>query len=123
MEEKKSMTIQELLESMEKEMGRKPETMVLLAQINEGAVFQHAANKKFAMSGEQIPPKYKLLISLAVSAALGAEKCLQNFTKAALKKGATKEEIVESLLLAHFVKGTSVISGSAEVLRMISDSE
>ena len=74
MEEKKSMSIQQLLEAMTTEMGRSPETMVLLSQVNEKAVFEQAANKKFAMSGEHIPPKYKILLCLAAAAALGSEK-------------------------------------------------
>ena len=38
MQENKKMTIDQLLEAMAAEMGRSPETMVLLSQINESAV-------------------------------------------------------------------------------------
>lgn len=119
MEENKTMTIEQLLETMTTKMGRSPETMVLLSQVNESAVFEHAANQKFAMSGTQIPPKYKLLINLAASAAMGAEKCINNYTNMALRSGISKEEIVEALLLARFVKASSVMSSSTEALKMI----
>lgn len=119
MEDKKPISIEQLLEAMTVEMGRNPETMVLLSQVNEAAVFEHAANKKFAMSGTHIPPKYKLLMSLVAAAAMGSEKCLNNYTQAAIKKGVSKEEIVEALLLARFVKATSVISLSSDALKMI----
>lgn len=119
MEEKKSMDIQQVLKAMTAEMGRNPETMVLLAQVNEKAVFEHAANKKFAMSGEHIPKKYKILMSLAASAAMGAEKCINNYTHAALKNGISKEEIVEALVVARFVKASSVFSSSTDALKMI----
>jgi len=123
MEEKKSMSIQQLLEAMTAKMGRSPETMVLLSQVNESAVFEHAANQNFAMSGAHIPQKYKLLINLAASAAMGAEKCINNYTNMALKNGVSKEEIVETLLLTRFVKASSVMSASTEALRILVNKE
>lgn len=119
MEEKKSMNVEQLLEAMAADLGKKPETMELLSKLNEKAVFEHAANKNFAMSGEQIPPKYKLLMSIAVSAALGSEQCINNYTQVALKKGISKEEIIEALLVARFVKGTTVMSASTEAMRLL----
>jgi len=119
MEEKKSMTIEQLIEAMTAKMGRSPETMVLLSQVNESAVFEHVANQNFAMSGGQIPPKYKLLINLAAAAAMGAEKCINNYTQMALKSGISKEEIVEALILTRFVKASSVMSSATEALRML----
>lgn len=119
MEEKKSMSIQQLLEAMTNEMGKSPETMVLLSQVNENAVFEHTANRNFAMSGEHIPPKYKILLSLAAAAAMGAEKCINNYTQAALRNGISKEEIVETLLLTRFVKASSVFSSATDALRML----
>lgn len=123
MEEKKSMSIEQLLEAMTVKMGRSPETMVLLSKINESAVFEHVANQNFAMSGTHIPQKYKILLSLAASAAMGADKCINNYTHAALKNGISKEEIVEALLLTRFVKASSVMSASTEALRMVVNAE
>lgn len=115
------MTIEQLLEGMTAKMGKEPETMVLLSKVNESAVFEHVANQQFAMSGTQIPPKYKLLINLAASAAMGAEKCISNYTNMALRSGISKEEIVEALLLARFVKASSVMSASTDALRMLAN--
>jgi len=123
MEEKKMITIDQLLEAMAAEMGRSPETMVLLSQVNEKAVFEHAANKKFAMSGEHIPKNYKILMGLAASAAMGSEKCIKNYTQAALKNGVSKEEIVEALVLARSVKASSVYSASTDALKMVLNSK
>lgn len=119
MEENKSMNVEQLLEAMATDLGRKPETMELLSKLNEKAVFEHAANKNFAMSGGQIPPKYKLLMSIAISAALGSERCITQYTEVAIRKGISKEEIVETLLLARFVKGTTVMSASTEAMRLL----
>lgn len=119
MEEKVKMTIEQLLGAMAADLGRQPETMDLLSKLNEKAVFEHAANKNFAMSGEHLPPRYKLLMSIAISAALGSESCVNQYTEVAIRKGITKEEIVEALLLARFVKGTTVISASTAALKML----
>jgi len=123
MDEKNSMTIEQLLEAMTAKMGKSPETMVLLSQVNESAVFEHVANQNFAMSGTHIPPKYKLLINLAAAAAMGAEKCINNYTQMALKSGVSKEEIVETLILTRFAKASSVMSASTEALRMLVNKE
>jgi len=113
------MNINELLEMMSQEFGGKPETMELLSKIDEKVVFEHAANKNFAMGGDKISPKYKLLISLAVGAALGSENCISTYTQIALKNGISKEEILETLLVTRFVKGTSVLSAATPALRKL----
>ncbi len=115
-------TMAKLLEMMAEELGETPLTMEYLSQINEDVVYEHAANKNFAMTGKHIPPKYKLLMSLAISAALGVESCINTYTKVALKKGFSPEEIMESIVLARFVKGTTVISTSTEAMKMVADS-
>ncbi len=115
------MTIEQLLDAMAQKLGEESETMGLLSQLDEKAVFEHAANKNFAMAGEKIPPKYKLLMSLAISSALGVEKCIGTYTRVALRKGISEEEIIEAVLLASFVKGTTVLSTSTSAFRIIVD--
>ncbi len=121
METKSKPSIDEMLKMMAEELGETPVTMESLAKLNEHIVYEHAANKQFAMSGEHIPPKYKLLISLAISAALGAESCIETYTKVALRKGITPEEIMETIILTRFVKGTTVISNSTSAMQLIID--
>ena len=111
------MKIDELLEMMSQEFGGTPETMELLSKIDEKVVFEHAANKNFAMGEGKIPPKYKLLISLAVGATLDSENCVSTYTQLALKNGISKEEILETLLITRFAKGTSVFSAATPALR------
>lgn len=120
-EQKNKMNIDQLLQGMAQELGKSPETMELLSQFNESAVFEHAANKGFAFSSERIPPKYKLLMSIAVSAALGVEQCINTYTTVALRKGITEEEIVEAMLLARFVKGTTVLSTSTAAFKIMAE--
>ena len=121
METKNKPSIDEMLKMMAEELGETPVTMESLAKLNEHIVYEHAANKQFAMSGDHIPPKYKLLMSLAISAALGAENCIETYTKVALRKGITPEEIMETIILTRFVKGTTVISSSTGAMQLIVD--
>lgn len=117
------MDIKELLKAMEDELGSEPETMVLLSKLHEKSVFEHAANKNFAMGGEHIPPKYKLLMSIAVSAALGFEGCAEIYTTVANKKGVTADEIMEAIMLARFVKGTTVLNTATNALKLLVNKE
>ncbi len=113
------MDIKELLKAMEEELGSEPETMVLLSRLDPKSVFEHANSKNFAMSGEHIPPKYKLLMSVAISAALGFETCMEIYTKVAKKKGITNEEIKEAIMLARFVKGTTVLNTATKAMKLL----
>ncbi len=119
--EQKKPAIDEMLKMMAEELGETPVTMEYLSKLNEKVVYEHAANKQFAMSGDKIPMKFKLLMSLAISAALGVENCIDTYTKVALRKGISSEEILESILLARFVKGTTVISTSTNAMKMVTD--
>jgi alkylhydroperoxidase/carboxymuconolactone decarboxylase family protein YurZ len=122
-EQKNKMTVDQLIAAMGAELGQEPETMKILAGLDERVVFEHAANKNFAFSGEHIPAKYKLLMSLAISAALGVEKCIETYTTVALRKGFSKEEILEAMLVARFVKATTVISTTTSSMRMVLEQE
>jgi len=113
------MTIEQLLQAMSNEFGGEPETMKILSQLNEQAVFEHAANKNFAMAGDRLPAKYKLLISLAVSAALGSERCTKTYTQVAMNKGISKEEVMETLLVTRFVKATTVFSDATPAMELL----
>ena len=117
------MEIQELLKAMEAELGSEPETMVLLSKLDAKTVFEHASSKQFAMGGEHIPPKYKLLMSIAISAALGAESCMEVYTKVARNKGVSLDEIKETIMLTRFVKGTTVLNTSTNALRLLFEEE
>ncbi len=117
--EQQQLTIEQLLQEMTNEFGKEPETMKLLSQLNKDAVFEHAANKLFAMKGQFIPPKYKLLMSIAIGAAMGFEQCVETYAKVATRNGISKEEIMEAILLARFVKATTVISASTSTMHKL----
>ena len=114
-----TMKIEQLLEHMRQESGANPVPMELLSKLDESAVFEHVSNKKWLNSKTAIPNKYKHLMSIAVAAALGQEHCIKTYVKGAKHQGFTKEEIAEALLVARFVKATSVISASVPAMEAL----
>jgi alkylhydroperoxidase/carboxymuconolactone decarboxylase family protein YurZ len=52
-----------------------------------------------------LPKKYKLLMAMAFDAAHGADRGVRALAQAAMKEGATKEEIAEALRVAFHLAG------------------
>lgn len=115
------MDIQELLKEMERQAGSVPVPMDLLSKLDESAVLEHAGNKKWLYSKTAVPNKYKHLMSISAAAALGQENCISSYVKSAIRQGISKDEIVEALLVARFVKATTVISASVEAMKLLVD--
>ena len=61
--------------------------------------------QELALGEGVIPRKYKYLMALALDAAHGAERGVNTLARAAMKAGATKEEIGEALRVAYFISG------------------
>jgi AhpD family alkylhydroperoxidase len=73
-------------------------------------------------SYQAVPGKYKLLMGIAVAAALGSEMCTEMWTRQAKQKGASNEEIVEAILVARFMKQATVNDTAAKVFADMSAS-
>ena len=63
--------------------------------------------------------KDKLLIALALDAALGAENGVRTLTKQAIKQGATQEEIMETLRVVRYIAGVGSMYTAAAALEEI----
>lgn len=81
-------------------------------KIYDQMLFQsHAAFKTLddfdtaAFNGGCIPKKYKELMGLAVSLNVKCYPCVQYHVEAALKAGATREEIIETLVVSVAMGG------------------
>ena len=64
----------------------------------------------------KLDPKTRELISLAVAVSLRCDGCITTHTTAAIKKGASKEEIVEALGVAISVNAGAALVYSARVM-------
>ncbi len=62
-------------------------------------------NRDFALSGNALPPKFKHILVMVIDAVNGAPLGVKANAAAAMKAGATKEEIVEAVRVLHEVCG------------------
>jgi alkylhydroperoxidase/carboxymuconolactone decarboxylase family protein YurZ len=111
--------VQESLEKMRKSKGELPDFLEVMAQETPDVFLHHLDSKDFAMHYTELPDKCKVLICLAVSAALGLEKMVESFAISAKKHEIPYEEAVHAILLARFVKSSSVLGESMAALKLL----
>ena len=71
----------------------------------------------FALADGALPRKIKLLIAMALDASHGAVEGVKALAEQAVKAGATKEEIVETIRVAQFVSGVGTVYVAAHALK------
>jgi AhpD family alkylhydroperoxidase len=85
-------------------MGERPEVLI-----------SHLLYKGTVAQTSPLDPKYVELISMAVGAALKCPHCTGYHMQAALKMGASREEILEVILLAGMISNSSVLANSYRI--------
>ena len=71
----------------------------------------------FALAEGALPKKFKLLVAMALDASHGAARGVRSLAEQAMKAGATKEEIVETIRVAHYISGVGSVYTAADALR------
>jgi alkylhydroperoxidase/carboxymuconolactone decarboxylase family protein YurZ len=66
-----------------------------------------------------LPKKVKLLMAMAFDAAHGADLGVKALALAAMKEGATKEEIAEALRVAYYLSGVGALYTASSGLKEI----
>ena len=64
-------------------------------------------NRELAFSEGALPRKFKYLIAMSIDAALGTESGVATLAQAAMRAGASKQEIVEALRVTYFIAGVA----------------
>jgi len=72
--------------------------------------------KSFAVTDGALPRKFKLLIAMALDASEGAVEGVKALAEQAMKAGATKEEIVETIRVAQYISGVGSVYTAARAL-------
>jgi len=88
-----------------KRMGERPEVLI-----------SHLLYKSTVAETSPLDPKYVELISMAVGAALKCPHCTGYHMQAAMKMGATREEILEVVLLAGLISNSSVLANAYRIV-------
>ena len=73
--------------------------------------------QEIVFSEGALPEKSKVLIAMAIDVENGALQGANALGRRALKLGATKEEIIETLRVSYYVGGNRALFTSAQVLQ------
>ena len=71
----------------------------------------------FALAEGALPRKFKLLIAMALDASEGAVEGVKSLAEQAMKAGATKEEIVETIRVAQYISGVGSVYTAARAFK------
>jgi alkylhydroperoxidase/carboxymuconolactone decarboxylase family protein YurZ len=71
----------------------------------------------FVLAEGALPKKVKFLIAMALDASDGAVEGVKALAEQAMKAGATKEEIAETLRVTQYISGVGSVYTAARALR------
>ena len=107
-------TADEWMREIEEEYGRVPLIFKRMGERPE-VLISHLLYKGTVTQTSPLDPKYVELISLAIGAALKCPHCTGYHMQASLKMGASREEILEVILLAGMISNSSVLANSYRI--------
>ncbi|HOV83170.1 MAG TPA: carboxymuconolactone decarboxylase family protein [Methanothrix sp.] len=107
-----SDSIQEdIFEDSEAMLGTVPFILRLMARRPEFMIFS-SLKDFYVLRPESLEPKTAELLAVAAAAASGADRCLKVHMNAALREGASKDEILDTLFIAALIGQTRVLASS-----------
>jgi len=104
----------EWMANIEEEFGRAPLIFKRMAERPEGLI-SHLLYKGTVTRTSALEPKYVELVSMAVGAALKCQHCTSYHMQAAVKKGASREEVLEVILIAGLISNSSVLANAYRI--------
>jgi len=107
-------TANEWMLDIEKDYGRVPLIFKRMSERPE-VLISHLLYKGTVAQTSPLDPKYVELISLAVGAALKCPHCTGYHMQAAVRMGATREEILEVILLSGMIANSSVLANAYRI--------
>lgn len=95
-----------------------PEDPLEIIKNADPKLYELIGNGRAAAFNESgIPLKYKFLIAMALDAAEGAADGVRVLAMQALSQGATKEEVMEAVRIAHYICGVGSVYTAARGLK------
>jgi AhpD family alkylhydroperoxidase len=113
------MGIKERFEAMKKAGAEVQRPLELFGSLDEKSTIAHLDARAAAFAEGELPQKYKALAAMAAAVALDSPPCIANNMKAAVRAGATKAEVMETIAVAKFAKSATVLSSSAQALEWL----
>ncbi|WP_445476237.1 carboxymuconolactone decarboxylase family protein [Methanococcoides methylutens] len=109
----------EVIESIGEKMGFTPQILETLDAIDPNFVRKYTRCDHKILSDGALPAKVKILMALAVVASKQCESCTVAQMKSALKHGATKEEIMETMEVISITSGAPAIAACRDALKLL----
>ncbi|MFA4877236.1 MAG: carboxymuconolactone decarboxylase family protein [Methanoregula sp.] len=109
------VTAEEWMKNIEVEYGKVPLIFKRMSERPE-VLISHLLYKGTVAQTSPLDPKYVELISMAVGAALKCPHCTGYHMQAAFKMGATREEILEVILLSGMISNSSVLANAYRIV-------
>jgi AhpD family alkylhydroperoxidase len=109
---------------MENQVQLNAERRTLLGKFKKAAPDFMAAEARMieaAYKEGALSRKVKRLIALAAALKVGCANCILSQTENALKEGATKEEILETLQVLIAMSGTTGVAESLRVIKFLDE--
>jgi alkylhydroperoxidase/carboxymuconolactone decarboxylase family protein YurZ len=83
-------------------------------------LFKNAeATKTLSLADGALPRKIKLLMAMALDASHGTVEGVKALSQQAMKSGATREEIMETLRVAQYISGVGCVYTAAHAFKDI----
>ena len=73
--------------------------------------------QRLALTDGALPRKVKLLMAMALDASHGTVEGVKSLTQQAMKAGATKEEVMETLRVAQYISGAGCVYTAAHAFK------
>ena len=105
-----------MLEQMKTKRSEVPKFLEFLARELPEVFVRHQEDKHFAMHYAALPEKVKVLVCLAACAALGEDEMIRSYLIAGRDHGATDQELRQAILLARFVKASTVLKAGTQAI-------
>ncbi|MFA4825968.1 MAG: carboxymuconolactone decarboxylase family protein [Methanoregula sp.] len=109
------VTADEWLKAIEVEYGKVPLVFRRMGERPE-VLISHLLYKGTVAQTSPLDPKYVELISMAVGAALKCPHCTGYHMQAAMRMGATREEVLEVILLSGMISNSSVLANAYRII-------
>jgi AhpD family alkylhydroperoxidase len=109
-----NVTAEEWLKDIEVDYGRIPLIFKRMSERPE-VLISHLLYKGTVVDTSPLDPKYVELISMAVGAALKCPHCTSYHMQSAVKMGASREEILEVILLSGMISNSSVLANAYRI--------
>ncbi|KXS44882.1 carboxymuconolactone decarboxylase family protein [Methanolobus zinderi] len=110
---------EEILDDMSDKLGFTPQILETLGELEPEFLKKYnMCNNKILEDGV-LPAKTKILMALAVVASKQCERCVISQMKSALKNGATKDEIMETMDVIFMTSGAPAVAACRDALKML----